>query len=202
MDATATERAILVSLSLGAQRALLLASDHPERVAGVVFIAPSLPLDASRADRRRRLKAFLEPQPSDDGWAKYNGDYWRRDYRGFVEFFFGECFSEAHSTKPTEDAVGWGLETDPESLICSTTAPRLHDRAEVIARCRRVQCPVLVIHGTDDRIRPHAIGRELAELTGGRFASIEAGGHLPNVRDPVFVNLLIRDFVHQVGGPA
>ena len=31
---------MIVSLSLGAQRALLLAAGHPERVAGAVFIAP------------------------------------------------------------------------------------------------------------------------------------------------------------------
>jgi pimeloyl-ACP methyl ester carboxylesterase len=41
MDATGTGRAVIVSLSLGAQRALLLAAGHPDRVvAGAVFIAP------------------------------------------------------------------------------------------------------------------------------------------------------------------
>jgi pimeloyl-ACP methyl ester carboxylesterase len=199
MDATATDRAVLVALSMGAQRALLLASDEPERVAGVVFIGPALPLDQTSGGGGERLRAFLEPQATYEGWARYNRHYWRRDYRGFVEFFFGECFSEEHSTKPIDDAIAWGLETDAESLIQSTIAPRLRDRDEVLARCRRVRCPVLVIHGTDDRIRPHAHGRDLADLTGGRFASIEAGGHLPNVRDPVLVNLLIRDFVRRIG---
>ena len=41
MDATGTERAVIVSLSRGAQRALLLAAEHPERVDGAVFIAPA-----------------------------------------------------------------------------------------------------------------------------------------------------------------
>ena len=44
MDATGTDRAVLVSLSRGAERSLLLATGHPERVAGMVFIAPALPL--------------------------------------------------------------------------------------------------------------------------------------------------------------
>ena len=44
MDATGTERAHLVSLSLGAQRALLLAAEHPERVESSVFICPAVPL--------------------------------------------------------------------------------------------------------------------------------------------------------------
>ncbi len=44
LDATGTEQATIVSLSLGAQRALLLAAEHPDRVDGLVFLAPTLPL--------------------------------------------------------------------------------------------------------------------------------------------------------------
>src|SRR6266480_845967 len=36
MEATATERAALVSLSRGAERSLLIGASHPERVAGMV----------------------------------------------------------------------------------------------------------------------------------------------------------------------
>ena len=42
-----TGRAVIVSLSLGAQRALLLAAGHPDRVAGAVFIAPFTPLGSA-----------------------------------------------------------------------------------------------------------------------------------------------------------
>lgn len=199
MDATGTERAVLVSLSMGAQRGLLVASDHPERVAGAVFIGPALPL-TRRAPERDPVDEFTERLDNDEGWAKHNSHYWRRDYRGFLEFFFGECFSEAHSTKPIEDAVSWGLDTDPESLILTELAPGLRDRDEVLALCARVRCPVLVIHGTDDGICPHAHGEELARATGGKFVSLEGAGHIPNARDPVRVNLAIRDFVRSLSG--
>src|SRR5947207_11816416 len=43
MDATRTERAVLVSFSLGSQRAAILAAEHPERVDGAVFVAPAYP---------------------------------------------------------------------------------------------------------------------------------------------------------------
>ena len=198
MDATATERAVLVALSMGAQRALLLASDHPERVAGAVFIGPALPLSPP-VEGRDPIEEFLEPRDSDVGWAKNNSHYWRRDYRGFLEFFFGECFSETHSTKPIDDSVAWGLDTDPESLILTVLAPGLRDRGEVLERSARVRCPVLVIHGSDDRIRPHAHGEDLAAATGGRLVTIEGAGHIPNARDPVLVNLLIRDFIRRLG---
>ncbi|TMF39849.1 MAG: alpha/beta hydrolase [Chloroflexi bacterium] len=194
MDATSTERAVVITLSMGAQRGLLLASDHADRVAGMVFIGPSLALQP-RAPDREAVNEFLEPPVSDEGWAKYNAHSWRRDYRGFLEFFFSQCFSEAHSTKPIEDAVGWGLETDPETLILTELAPGIGDRDAILARCARVTCPVLVIHGGDDRITPHARGEALARATRGRLVTIEGGGHIPNARDPVKVNLAIRDFV-------
>ena len=37
----------------------------------------------------------------------------------------------------------------------------------------------------------------LAEITGGDHVIIEGGGHLPQARDPVKVNLLLRDFVRR-----
>src|SRR3954467_13693103 len=44
MDATGAERATPVSLSQGAQWALVLAGEHPERVESAVFICPAVPL--------------------------------------------------------------------------------------------------------------------------------------------------------------
>jgi pimeloyl-ACP methyl ester carboxylesterase len=189
LDATSTKRAVIVSLSAGAHRALILASDHPEHIAGAIFTGPSLPL----ATRR--------PRRAEEGWNKYSADYWRRDYRGFLEFFFGQCFSERHSTKQIEDSVGWGLDTDPETLILTDLAPGLRDRDEVLERCAHVRCPVLVIHGSDDHITTHDIGAALAGATRGRLLTIDCGGHIPSARDPVLVNLAIRDFVEGLRCP-
>ena len=44
MDATATEHATLVGVSCGAVFGTILAADHPDRVDGVVFIAPAVGL--------------------------------------------------------------------------------------------------------------------------------------------------------------
>jgi pimeloyl-ACP methyl ester carboxylesterase len=197
LDATATERAVIVSLSLGAHRALLLAAEHPERVAGAVFIGPALPL-AGLAGNRAILDRFDEELETDEGWAKYNRHYWLRDYEGFLQFFFSQCFSEPHSTKQIEDCVRWGLDTTPETLLASEDGAGLASREAVLEICERVGCPVLVIHGKEDRIRPVAHGAELARLTRGTFVAFEGGGHLPHARDPVRVNLLIRRFVESV----
>jgi pimeloyl-ACP methyl ester carboxylesterase/predicted glycosyltransferase len=192
MDATGTERATLVSLSLGAQRALILAAGHPERVTGAVFIGPGTPLAKMPTERRRY--SFSKVLDTDEGWAKDNRHYWLRDYRGFLEFFFAQMFSEPHSTKPIEDCVGWGLETTAETLIATAVADGL-DRETARQLCERVACPVLVIQGTGDEITGAAMGAALAEATGGDLILLEGSGHGPHVRDPVKVNLLIRDFV-------
>ena len=82
-----------------------------------------------------------------------NAHYWRRDFRGFLEFFFSNAFTEPHSTKQVEDAVGWGLETDPETLIATALADGLDEQAtREIAE--RISCPVLVIHGDGRRDPP------------------------------------------------
>jgi pimeloyl-ACP methyl ester carboxylesterase/predicted glycosyltransferase len=190
MDATATEHAVIVSLSLGAQRALLLAAEHPGRVTGAVFIGPAVPFAAlAGASPDDGWDAELD---TDEGWAKYNRHYWLRDYRGFLEFFFAQMFSEPHSTKPIEDCVGWGLATTAQTLIAAEAGAL--DEGTVRDLCRRVRCPVLVIQGTDDQITGPESGAALAEATGADLVLLEGSGHGPHVRDPVQVNLLLREF--------
>src|SRR5215467_13690699 len=192
MDATATERAVIVSLSVGAERALIMAGEHPDRVTGAVFICPAVPLDAPLPDRAHY--PWDEVLATDEGWAKDNLHYWLRDYRGFLEFFFSQMFTEPHSTKPIEDCVGWGLDTTPETLIAAEVEASL-DAETVLELARRVRARVLVIQGTEDAITGMSRGIALAEATGGELVLLEGSGHGPHVRDPVQVNLLLRDFV-------
>jgi pimeloyl-ACP methyl ester carboxylesterase len=200
MDATATPRAVLVSLSCGALWSTMLAADHPDRVAGVVYIGPAVGLAPPHPERA--VHSFLEPLDTDEGWATYNQHYWLRNYRGFLEYFFSRCLSEPHSTKQHEDCVGWALEIAPETLIATEEALLLCGLERFRDRCARVRCPVLVIHGDEDAIRPHAQGAALAEATRGRLVTLAGAGHLPHARDPVKVNLLLREFVESVGGMA
>ena len=197
MDATATDSAVLVSLSLGAQRALLLAAEHPERVDGSVFICPAVPIGEPVPDRK--LYPWDAELDTDEGWAKYNRHYWLRDYRGFLEFFFSRMFTEPHSTKPIEDCVGWGLETTPETLVATQLTEDLGE-GEIRELAGRVTCPVLVIQGADDAITGPGRGIALAEATGGELVLMDGSGHGPHARDPVKVNLLLGTFLDSLPG--
>jgi pimeloyl-ACP methyl ester carboxylesterase len=196
LDATGTTEAVIVGLSCGALWGTVLAADHPARVLGAIFIGPAVPLAPPLPERA--VHSFHEPLKTDEGWAKYNRHYWLEHYGEFLEFFFAKIFTEPHSTKAIEDCVGWGLEIGPERLIDTEEGLLLCGLESFRDVCARIRCPVLVIHGDEDAIRPHAQGAALAEVTGGALVTLEGSGHCPQVRDPVKVNLLIREFVESL----
>jgi len=202
LDATGTQQAIVVGLSRGTQRALLLAAEHPERVLGVVLIGPWFPASSSLGGMRYRVMShprvrsrFTRRPITTRSWAKFNAVHFRRDFRDFVEWFAGMATSEAHSTKGFDDVVEWGLQTDPDTLALTVLADAAAPvtRRDQLALARRVQCPVLVISGTKDKVTAHADARALAKATGGKLLAIEGGSHVPEVRHPVAVNLAIRE---------
>ena len=191
LDATGVDRAVVVGLSVGGRHALQLAAWYPERAAGVVAIGAALPWPMP--------PGFDETRDTYEGWGKANRHYWLADYRGWVEFFMSQVFTEPHSTKPHEDGVAWGLDTTAETLLLTVPAVGEPGAADAEAICRQVRCPVLIVHGDQDGIVPYDTGVALARWTGGQMVTIHGGGHAPTLRDPVQVNLLIRNFAASVG---
>jgi pimeloyl-ACP methyl ester carboxylesterase len=201
LDATATESAVVVGASCATLWGVLLAAERPERVAAAAFIGPAVPLAPPHPERT--VYPFAEPLDTDEGWAKYNIHHWLRDYRDFLEFFIGKCFTEPHSTKQIEDTIGWALETTPQVLADHDAGIDLPTGVDFRELCARVRCPVLVMHGDEDVLHPHARGVALAEATGGELVTLEGSGHFPQARDPVKVNLLLGEFVASLArGPA
>ncbi|MGH9275355.1 MAG: alpha/beta fold hydrolase, partial [Acidimicrobiales bacterium] len=203
MDATDTDRATLVGLSMGALWGVLVAARHPERVTGLLVIGPATGLEVP-SPRRNRTQWDKELE-APEGWAKFNRAHWLGGgHDDFLRFFFSEMFVEPHSTKQIEDCVGWGLETDPDTLVATIEASGAVAQTATVfeERCRQVRCPVLVVHGSDDHIRPHAEGERLAEVIGAPLLTIDGGGHGIPARDPVHINHLIKDFVDRTGSTA
>ena len=193
MDAAGVRAAVLVGLSSSSGPMIMFAHEHPERVLGLAFICPSSLF--GKPGRSWHVQ-FDDRPANDEGWNKENIHFWRRDYRAYLEFFFGEAFSEPHSTKQVEDGVGYGFDTDPESLATTMRAPPTLDLEKLTAMCGGILAPTLVIQGTDDQITDVSQGIGLARaIPGARLELLEGGGHIVNARDPVRVNLLLRDFV-------
>jgi pimeloyl-ACP methyl ester carboxylesterase len=202
LEATRTETALLAGICDGGGWALMLAATQPATALGVAAIAPCVPRLTPSHPNYRRYPS-LEPLDTDEGWAKCNVHYWRRDYRGFLEFFFSEQFPEPHSTKHIEDCVQWGLDGSAEALVFSDEEAPLPFASEEEARalCRRVRCLVLVVHGELDGCQPRERAVAVAELAGGTLVALEGAGHLPQARHPVKLNGLLREFAASVVPP-
>ena len=182
MDATDTEAAYLVGICTdGVFPSLCLAAANPDRVLGIVAIAPGVVAFAPRHPRHFERDLAWPP------------DRIRSDHRGFLEDFFSDMFPERHSTKQLEDAVAYGLDSTAELLLVDEDLEaKTRDEAEAI--CLQVRCPILVIHGELDRCQLIARGEVLAEVTGGQFVRVADWGHIPNARHPVQINRLISEF--------
>jgi pimeloyl-ACP methyl ester carboxylesterase len=197
MDAVGVEQAVLVGLCTSSWFSLLAAAEHPDRVLGVASLATWAPYLTLPVPWRRQAR-WGEPREDDQGWAKDNKYYWLKDYRGYAEFFFGELLPEAHSTKQFEDCVEWAMESSVPAQIAAKQGPLAVAVAEdTVAVLARVTCPVLTMHGTDDRCQPLARSELVAELTGGRFVALRGAGHLPQARCPVVVNRYLREFLDE-----
>jgi pimeloyl-ACP methyl ester carboxylesterase/predicted glycosyltransferase len=204
MDATATERAVVASLSYGAQFHLELARLAPERVVGAVFIGPLFPYTPSHwkllthplsLSLAARVPAFAYRW-----WGHMNPAHWQKDHPEFAEWFISRCFTEPHSTKAIEDGVDWALDSDGETLSATAYGGVHSDRHTLRKLAGNLDCPVLVASGKLDKITPPRDARALARLAGGRLEVVEDGGHFLHARKPVQINLALRDLAEDAFG--
>ena len=194
LDATGLDRTAVGSFSQGCNPAAMLAALHPERVERLALIAPAILASKSLKDD------FWTERESYAGWEKYSAPYWLSEYEDFLAFFFGQIFSEPHSTKPIEDCCGWGLETTGEILV---QGAREYDRSAMRRLLAEIHCPTLVLHGDEDRIIPLSAGAEVSEaVPDSRLVVFEGSGHAPHIRDPVQTNRVLRDFLAPAPPPA
>ena len=196
MDAAGVAAAVLVGVSSSSGPMTVLGAEHPERVLGLVFICPASPFGEPSY---KGSASFEEHLQEDDGWNTENIHFWRRNFGAYLEHFFGEAFPEPHSTKQVDDGIGWGMETDVETLAATVRTPRTLDDPTFTAMCAAIRAPTLVIQGTFERVSHVSQGIGLAAaIPGARLELIDGGGHLVHAREPVRVNLLIRDFVRRL----
>ncbi|MBM4441798.1 MAG: alpha/beta fold hydrolase [Candidatus Rokubacteria bacterium] len=194
LDATDTPRASLVCHSRAGWWGALIAARHPERVERLVFVGSAFtdPLAPRDAFHQR----IADPQ----GWEKFNKAYWHAHYADFVRFFIEHIFTEPHTTKAIDDGIAWGLENTPAVLAATAEETGCRtSRAELLAA---LTAPVLIIHGTEDAIRPITLAETVhAAVPGSVLVPFDGSGHAPHAREPVRFNLAVRDFLGLAPAP-
>jgi pimeloyl-ACP methyl ester carboxylesterase len=199
LDACGIEQATVMGSSQGGAWALALAARAPERVRGVVFIAPNVPLAPGHPERVAANAAFGDVLEAHEGWSKWNRHYWLAHFPDFLRFFFSQCFTEPGSQAEIQHFWEMGMDTTAEVLL-ATSGTGEHDVTPELARscAAAVQCPALVLHGDDDAITPLERGSELARLCGAELVVLAGSGHEPHCRAPDRVNALLDDFLSSV----
>ena len=205
MDATGTERAVMVSTSTGAQYQLELVRLAPERVAGAVFLGPMFPYTPSHWSVMLHPLTFSLSRslhlPRPVWWGHLGSTHLRQDYPACVEWVVSRTLPEPHSPKALEDGVGWALDTDPETLSATMSHGEfLRGRRTLRGLVQNLDCPVLVVSGEHDKNTPPRDARALARLSGGRFEVVQGAGHFLHARKPVRFNLALRDFAEDAFG--
>ncbi|MEZ5652981.1 MAG: alpha/beta fold hydrolase [Burkholderiaceae bacterium] len=196
LDATHTDAAILFGLSLGGLFATVLAAHHPARVRAAVLVGSAFTI--GQGYPYMTPEHFVARHERFDDWNKYNREYWLREYADFSSFFLGNVSCEPHSTRQLEEAVSWAADTDGETLVRSVEARQIAPPFDMgKTMYESIQCPLLILHGTNDRIQPIARAREAARITGAELVEFEHSGHAPNTRVPARVNALVSEFLER-----
>lgn len=200
LDALGVGRVVVFGVSMGGDVALELALRHPDRVAGLVCIAPG-GLIPRRPTASLQWLTWLVSRVGDRGlaaiaWAsrplvrravKQMVDDPRRMPSAVVEEFVRQAY------RPRA-GVAYGIYNR------ATLGPRgmLNDKSGAVASLR---IPALFFHGHEDRLVPvEASRRAVSRMPQARLVELENCGHLPQLEQHEQFLKELETFLSQVDG--
>jgi len=175
LDALGVERAHVYGQSFGGMVAMELALRCPERVRSLV-------LAATHAGARRASKLGRGANVPKD-----------RPYLAL----YSPRFAQEHPEHVAEDIrVGSQQSRRPRARRRQWQALRGWDAWD---RVRALHCPVLVLHGTEDRVIPVENGRRLAgAIPGAKLVLLEGAGHVYHSEQPEATDATVLEFLRDV----
>ena len=164
------QKVVVAGMSMGGYVALAFAEKYPDRVSGLGLISTQAAADTAEARQARQemIKKIGE-----------------RGITAATEAIIPKMFSGDKATNPDlRKYPELGAEqAGPNGLIWALDAmAQRPDRRPVLAA---LTCPVLVVHGTEDKIIPIAIGRATAEICQKPiFVEASGAGHATPLEAP------------------
>jgi pimeloyl-ACP methyl ester carboxylesterase len=175
LDEIEIRRPHVYGQSFGGMVAMELALSHHERVRSLV-------LAATHAGSRRASRAGREQHVPKD--------------RPYVALY-SPRFAHEHPDHVAEDvAVGARQPQRPRARRRQWRAMQGWDAWD---RLGDLRCPVLVLHGTEDRVVPVANARRLAAaIPGARLVLLEGAGHVYHSEQPAAADRAVLAFLREV----
>ena len=132
-----------------------------------------------------------------DGQAIYDrGVAASGDLRAMAEARVDILLAQPADPAVRSEVVETMAKIDPAAYRIGAEAVWLADQRE---RAHDIRVPALVLCGTEDRITPPALSRELTQIIpGSRYEPIEGAGHLGSIEWPDEFNTLVNAFIRGV----
>lgn len=204
IDEVVGEPVVLIGNSMGGTVSLLVTETAPQSVTGLVLIDPVLPLaERAQADPAVRRQFFINMLPG-IGERQLRKRLATVPARDRVNYVLALCYSDPSRILPEIVEAGVALEEErvshtrrAESYLSATRSMlmRVGRSGEYWRRMAGVRVPVLLIHGTHDRLVPVESARAAAQrLPQWQYAELDAG-HVPQMETPDEVAALIEPWL-------
>jgi pimeloyl-ACP methyl ester carboxylesterase len=178
----AIERAVLVGLSMGGYVAMSFYRNFPDSVSGLVFADTRAAADNAEG-RERRFASALKAE--------------RDGVEGIVDEMVHVLLSQtAIDTRPdlVHRVRQIALRNRPQGLAAAQRG--MAARPESTLMLGTIDCPALVIAGSEDRLSTPEETRGWQErIPNSRLAIIPEAGHLSNIEQPDDFNSAVADFI-------
>jgi pimeloyl-ACP methyl ester carboxylesterase len=177
-----TQKVALAGCAVGAGITLAFALRHGARTSGVVAMGPATGVNADRRDATLARADSVE----------------KVGPRGIVDQSFAASYPPVvqHDVEQFRKFRARWLANDPESFAAIN---RMLADSPLTEQLAGIACPVLLLAGTHDPLRPpSAIEPLAARLPNARFKALETG-HFMAVQTPGIVAEAILEFLTEVG---
>jgi len=194
VDEVAGAPALLVGNSMGGMISVLEAAQHPERVAGLVLVSPSVPRPRGvPLDRLvgTAFAAYAIPGVGERFLARRRAQL---GTEGIVRETLRLCCVDPGRVPPEVVAAGLALAREREGMPWADAAFLQAARSLLAVLARpgaylrvigSVTVPTLLVHGSGDRLVPLGSGRNVARLRPDwAFEVLDGVGHVPQIEDP------------------
>ena len=174
LDAMGRERAHICGLSLGGVVAIAMHALAPGRCLSLV------------------LADSFAVHP--DGRGIYDRSVaGSADLRALAEARVDLLLAQPADPRVRTEVIETMAHIDPAAYRIGAEAVWLADQRE---RAAAIRVRTLVVCGSEDKVTPPQLSRELAELIpGARYAEIEGAGHLSNLERPQEFNRILSEFI-------
>lgn len=196
--------------SLGGAVTTRLAAEHPDLVRTLTLVSAALPSYRPKRGSDPMIPLLLLPGLSQVALRGLSRRTPEQRARGIIELCFAspddippERFAETVGEMRRRRGVAWTNDALVNSLRSLIRAYFEPGPRGLWRQAAALQLPVLVIHGTADRLVPAAVGARAARtVPGARFILLEGVGHVAQMERPHVVAEAFLDLIAQVDARA